>query len=174
MNKVHRCLKQATGANSGPNLFPRTDFLFLTIEDNWDAAVNLLTIKQLKSLRVSSPKEVLWVWWCFSTKDGRKKYWIQLQCLPSRLNKWFVSVGLGPATSPSLGELFGSTDSWASPQMDWSRSSWAGPRNLCFHKPSRWYWWPLKFEFIKVGPWHALVVLAKTKMTFERGMCVCT
>lgn len=29
-------------------------------------------------------------------------------------------------------------------------------------------------EFVKVRPWHALGVLATTKMAFEKGVCVCT
>ena len=69
-------------------------FLFLTIRDSWDAVVNVFVWHQTERTRAITPKEVLWVWWCFSTKEGRgKKDCIQLQCLLNRLNKWLWKCG---------------------------------------------------------------------------------
>lgn len=43
-------------------------------------------------------------------------------------------------------ELVRKANSWASPQISWTRSSRLEPDNLCFNKPCRWFWCMLKCE----------------------------
>ena len=139
--KVHRCLRQAYCVPvTGPNLFSCITFLFLTIRDSWDAVVNLFVWHQTKRTRAITPKEVLWVRWWFSTKEGRKKKdRIQLQCLLNRLNKWLWKCGSWTSsTSITWGNFWKCKFLGLTPDpLDQKLLGWGS--TVCpFHKPSKW------------------------------------